>query len=330
MPLSFKVFDAESGAFTYSGAHDGLLLERYYKLLEERESGRLGTRPCLAALEQMLAEAPDFLEAHAYLAYQWFDQDKPKKALDAAMAGLAIANRLIPEGFHGSIEWGDVNNRAYLRLLHHALTTQVRLHRHKEALALIDIMLARNPNDNQGVRHLLGSEALRTKDYARARAVFEQEADYPPYLYELGLYHIIKSDWVSAATALRRGFVANPYIAEVLCGNPAPAPLAIWHDSDLAEPGVALDYVRTYGVLWRYMDYYVGFARWLFNHPRVMMEHAAILECQAALLWEREVDARTRLVEARDGLVEAIDDRLSVAIVTQRIGRDGRPVWPWM
>lgn len=56
--------------------------------------------------------------------------------------------------------------------------------------------------------------------------------------------------WVAAATALRRGFAANPYIAELLGGNPSPAPLAIWHGTNMTEPGGARKYIQMYGTYW--------------------------------------------------------------------------------
>jgi hypothetical protein len=69
-------------------------------------------------------------------------------------------------------------------------------------------------------------------DHGRARTVFEEEAyGFPPYFYELALCCMLNDDWVAAATALRRGFAANPYIAEILAGNPNPVPLAIWHST---------------------------------------------------------------------------------------------------
>jgi hypothetical protein len=52
---------------------------------------------------------------------------------------------------------------------------------------------------------------------------------YPPYIYDLGLLHLEEGDWVKAATALRKGFLSNPYIAERLCGHPDPRPLHITH-----------------------------------------------------------------------------------------------------
>lgn len=45
-----------------------------------------------------------------------------------------------------------------------------------------------NPNDNQGLRYLIGSEYLRAGDTARASKVISKEADhFPPYLYEAAL-----------------------------------------------------------------------------------------------------------------------------------------------
>ena len=50
-----------------------------------------------------------------------------------------------------------------------------------------------NPNDNQGVRLILGSEYLRAGDRAKAGKVLrEHAAEYPPYRYELGLLHLQK------------------------------------------------------------------------------------------------------------------------------------------
>ena len=199
---------------------------------------------------RLSASAPDFVNAYTHIAGYWHDQGKPKKTLDAALLGLKVANRHIPEGFTGHIEWVQLDNRPYLRLMNFAMLSYMRLKRHREVVAIIDLILARNPGDNQGVRDLLGSEALRAGQFDRAHAVLTKGADkYPPYFYELALCCMLKRDWIGAATALRRGIAANPYIAEFLSGNPYPLPLAIWHDSDLVEPGVAIDYIEQYGGL---------------------------------------------------------------------------------
>ncbi len=83
---------------------------------------------------------------------------------------------------------GHLDNRHYLRATHIALLSYMRLRRPRDAVTLIELMLARNPGDNQSVRYLLGSEAMRAGDHEYARKVFEEEADsYPPYFYELAL-----------------------------------------------------------------------------------------------------------------------------------------------
>lgn len=74
---------------------------------------------------------------------------------------------------------------------------------HKYAVTITELMLARNPADNQGVRLLLGSEALRAGDFDHASAVFEAEADcYPPYYHELSLTHILRDEWAPGAHEL--------------------------------------------------------------------------------------------------------------------------------
>jgi len=330
MPLQFEVFDAESGAFAYpDDCYDGLLAE-FDGLLDAHESGQLNDTRYVAALDRLLVEAPDFVDVHAHLASHWHRHGKPKKALDAALLGLSVSNRHIPESFNGRIEWGHLDNRPYLRAMHIALLSYMRLRRHKDAVTIIEIMLARNPADNQGVRFLLGSEALRAGDFVHARAVFEAEApDYPPYYYELALCHMLRNDWVLAATALRRGFAANPYIAEVLAGNPNPAPLAIWHGTSMAEPESATGYIQMHGTYWHNQPDSFAFTRWLFNHPMVLAERAAFMECKEAVLWENDASTRVKTCERERHLMARIDDTLSAAIVTKRKNRRGQTVWPW-
>ncbi|RJG27313.1 tetratricopeptide repeat protein [Massilia cavernae] len=330
MPLTFEVLDAESGVFTYPDEIYDAVMADFDGLLDEYESGQIGDKRYLVALERLLAEAPDFVDAYAHIATHWHQQGKPKKALDTALVGLSISNRLIPEGFTGRVEWGHLDNRPYLRAMHVALLSYMRLRRHKDAVTLIELMLARNPNDNQGVRFLLGSELLRAGDHDRARAVLEEEADgYPPYFYELALCHILRDDWVAAATALRRGFAANPYIAEILAGNPNPAPLAIWHGTNLAEPETAREYMQMYGMLWHRQPDSFAFTRWLFNHPKILAERAAIMECMEAVLWEPDAATRSELALRGRQLTASIDGTLSAAIVTKRKDRRGNVIWPW-
>ena len=330
--ITYEVFaDGESGAFCYPDEKFDALVEEFDGLLDSHQMGQIGDKPYLAVLARLLAAAPDFVDVHAHLASHWHNQGKPKKALDAALLGLSIANRLIPEGFNGRIEWGHLDNRPYFRAMHIALLSYMRLRRHKDAVTLIELMLARNPNDNQGVRYLLGSEAMRAGDHEKACTVFESEAySYPPYFYELALCYMLKDEWVPAATALRRGFGANPYIPEILGGNPNPQPLAIRHGTNFAEPEIAGDYVQMYGALWQQCPDSFAFTRWVFNHPKVMAERAAIMECKEAMLWESDGSARVVIMEQELRLTTSIDDTLSAAIVTKRKDRRGQIVWPWV
>lgn len=331
MPARFEILDADTGAFVFPDDPFDGLVATLDGLLDERERRASSEAAYVSGLQRLVHEEPDFIDAHAHLAYAWIEQGKPKKALDASLAGLARANRLIPEGFGGRIPWGHLENRPYLRAMHGAVLGAMRLRRHKDAVALIERMLAFNPNDNQGVRFLLGSELLRGGDAGRARAVIEPECgNYPPYLYELALLHLQGGEWVPAATALRRGFCANPYIAEALCGTPEPMPLAIWHGSNLAEPEAARDYLASYGALWLRRPDFVAFVRWLFQHSRVLTERAAVLACREELHWEREFQARSAVVDRLERLEAAIDDELSKALVVRMPDRKGQPIWPWM
>lgn len=331
MPLEFSQLDSESGAYVYVEEKFQRVTEEFDDLLEARRTGGITDKAYIAGLQRLATEEPKFIDVHAHLAFIFLEQAKPKKALEAALAGLGLSNRLIPEGFAGKIEWGNLENRPFLRALHGAALACIRLRRHADAIAMLEKTLAYNPMDNQGLRFLLGSEYLRAGDAAKARDFFVREAPhYPPYFYELALSHILQGEWIPAATALRRGFCANGYIAEMLGGHPNPEPLPIWHGSNRAEPETAAAYLEDYATLWSRKPEAKAFVRWLFNHPKVMLERARVLECQEALRWEESVAERTKLLLRQQQAEAAIDDTLSRQVIVQRKDREGQRVYPWV
>ena len=72
-----------------------------------------------ARVEAMLAKRPDFLEGWLALGtMRDLDEEPVERAIEAYKTGIEKAEALIPTGFEGRIEWHEIYNRFYLRLLH--------------------------------------------------------------------------------------------------------------------------------------------------------------------------------------------------------------------
>ncbi len=329
MTITLEVWE-DGAVFRYPERHDDAVQE-LDDLLDRDDAGQLSPSQYLTKLRDLVARHPEFIDGHAHLGSALYNQDKPKRALDAYMRGFALGAEAIPSDFHGMIEWSYLENRPFLRAAHGAVFCHLRLRQNRKALSLMEKMLAWNPNDNQGIRYIIGSEYLRAGDEDKAGAVFEAEgANYPPYRYELALLLLRQGKHTAAATSLRHGFIDNGYVAEILCGTPDPLPLAIWHGSNLAEPELAQGYVSQYGDLWHRTADAVAFLRWLHTHPKVMAERAAILEWKEALLWEHDFERRRLICEREEAASNRIDDCLSEEIVIENTDYYGRSVSPWL
>lgn len=328
-PLALEIFE-DGGVFRHGENHDEVV-EKLDEALEQREAGRITPAKYLKTLKTLIEHYPHFIDGYAHLGNALMEEGKPKLALQACLRGLEVGERAIPSDFTGPIEWGFLENRPFLRAAQGAMLCQLRLSQRRDALVLMEKMLAWNPNDNQGIRHLIGSEYLRAGELEKADRIFADEAaHYPPYYYERALLQLRAGEPVSAATSLRHGFVANGYVAEILCGNLDPTPLAIWHDSNLAAPETAHEYVEHCSGLWHHTPGAITFVRWLHTHPKVMIERAGILECQEALLWEHDPIRRRKILDREDAARIRIDNALSEEIVQSRVDRYGRQVAPWL
>ncbi len=120
-------------------------------MLDAYDADEISETSYINKLRRLAQREPDFIDIHAHLAYAFLEQNAPRKALNAALKGLAAGNRIIPESFCGEIIWMHPENRPYLRALYAAILANVHLQRHQDAVMLTDKILAYNPEDNQGL-----------------------------------------------------------------------------------------------------------------------------------------------------------------------------------
>ncbi|WP_201768084.1 tetratricopeptide repeat protein [Asticcacaulis benevestitus] len=327
--MTFSI-ETDGGMFRYD---DGIAaaVEALDRAIEDRESGGLSLTRYIAVLKDIIADHPDYIDGYAHLGFALKEQGKPKLALQACLSGYELGQAHMPVGFSGPIAWVWHENRPFLRAAQGLATCYSAIGRNRDAVVVMENLLRWNPSDNQGIRYMIGGGYLRLGDVLKASLIFDEEADhYPPYQYQLALIYLKQGRLTSAATRLRQAFTANGYIAEILCGNPEPAPLAIWHASNLAGPVTARDYVDAEGVLWRQTPNALAFLHWLYNHPKVLAERAVVLGFREALLWEYDLDARRALLDSERAAIAAIDDQLSDEIVVEHRDRSGQMHKPWL
>ncbi len=105
-------------------------------------------------LLELLAADLRCLDAHAHLGNLVYDR-QPEEGLRHFEIGMRIGELSLGESFEGTLNWGWIDNRPYLRCLHGYGLCLWRLKRLAEAERIFRRMLWLNPSDNQGARFLL-------------------------------------------------------------------------------------------------------------------------------------------------------------------------------
>lgn len=94
----------------------------------------------------------------------------------SAHAHIEQAYRLTQEVFPQwpkRLEWGFLENRAYLRAIHYKADLLCDQERPKEGLELRRLLLKLNPNDNQGIRYLVAGHYAGMID-EEVRSLFDE------------------------------------------------------------------------------------------------------------------------------------------------------------
>ena len=249
-----------------------------------------------------LRHDPLHCDAHNHIAIDLMDRGRLTDAAEHLRLALkGGARHLEREG--DKVEWGWLENRPYLRSLgNHALLLR-RRKRYREALAIHETMLTFNPNDNQGVRHLIGEEHHRIGELDAAIVAYESNLDNPDCCFGLALVLLqARRAPLEVGVALLGGFAMNRYVAPMLLGERWQL-LDGWHATNMAEPEWASDYVEAQGDLWRKVKQSAVLLRRWWSAPPVAEWRLRLDELMVALK-SQDLDKRRRLVSAQQELTD--------------------------
>ncbi|GAU71450.1 hypothetical protein SSP35_40_00160 [Streptomyces sp. NBRC 110611] len=113
------------------------------------------------ALLTAVREDPRQIDCWAHLGSHAFeraeaDDSALSEALGFYQTAVAVAELSLPPTFTGVLAWGELDNRPFHRALHGLGLTWWQLGDTKKATAVFGNSLWTNPDDNQGIRYLIG------------------------------------------------------------------------------------------------------------------------------------------------------------------------------
>jgi tetratricopeptide (TPR) repeat protein len=319
---------AQYGRFIRNWQHE----EALDVLIDKLEAGQLSHKQALMQARKLEATTPYNLEIQNFIANQLWALGLQDEATEVYERAYKQALAHIPKGFKGQITWGEVDNRPFLRLAHGTLLGLMRRRDKAQggeaAMVLAKQMLAWCPMDNIGVRFLLGDIALLQGDRPTAMQEYQKGApNSPAHRYQAALIAFREGDYVAACTCLRRGIVANPYIAEGLTGRTVLSEHLYWHASNVHGPEWAVDYLDSAACDWTRQE--TDFVDWVFNAPPVLKERAEMMALHEGMTYERDAEKRAPYAQRSLDFIDRITDTLSKKMVRKVKNRWADDVWPW-
>lgn len=207
-------------------------------------------RGALTHFRRALKHDANHADAHNHLGIAKLEARRLKDAERHFRTAVEGAERHL-ERDGALVPWGIIENRPYLRALSNLALVLTESRQHTEALAIYERLLALNPDDNQGVRWLIGLSYLRAGDDQRTVEAFERTCtEEVGCAFGLALARMrVGSPSAEIGEALLYGFGANRYVAPMLLGETWRR-LDGFHGSNMAEPEWAHDVVAAQAAFW--------------------------------------------------------------------------------
>ena len=229
-----------------------------------------GERPRAAkAFRRALKLDSQHADAHNHLGIVSLEARKLKEAELHFRAAIEGGQRHL-ERDGEEVHWGFITNRPYLRGLANLALVLAAQKKWPEVLAIHQRMLKLNPNDNQGVRWMIGVEYLRVGDNDGAVDAF-QKVMHEEVGCAFGLaLALLRRNGRSAKVgeALLTGFAANRYVAPMLLGETWER-LDGFSGTNMAEPEWAHDVIAAQAELWQAVPDSAKLLRFWWAAPQI-------------------------------------------------------------
>jgi len=208
-----------------------------------------------------------------------------------------------------------------MRALHGLGLTVWKQGRLEEAISIFKHMLKLNPDDNQGVRYLVGPIHHQMGNLEEAANWYERNGDNPHSLYNFGLALIQQDKLEEAAKVLIFAVFGNIYIAPMLLGDRLPK--RDWsHGTNLADPEYAEDYLIEYGSWWKREETSLVFLRAVWSSSDIQQSLNDFIAIRRAMKKARTIDERVSLMRASDRLCSPARVRKWAAKVSRQFERE--------
>lgn len=255
-----------------------------------------------------LRKWPGHVDAMQHLGLAAFERGRLAEAARHFQAALELGQHTLEfdEEAPERARWCVLENRPYLRALANLGLTRARQKRHAEALVIYERLVELNPDDNQGIRYLIGEQHHRAGRLDDALAAYREAREgvwtEPGVAFGLALALHQKGQRDAATRAVIDAFAANRYVAPMLLGLPWERAQG-YHGTSFAEPEHALGYVQGAGELWR-KDRAAGrlLSVW-WQAPAVRAWLVELAQCMVALDASASPEAHMRAQERRRRLL---------------------------
>jgi tetratricopeptide (TPR) repeat protein len=224
-------------------------LERAQDLVYEAFES-VGRRRVILA-RRALELSPDCADAYVVLAEEAAGPARARPLYEAGVAaaeralGLEVMTREVGQF------WSVLDTRPYMRARLGLAQTLVDLDRVDEAVGHYRELLRLNPNDNQGVRHLLLAELVLAHRDDEARALLQEYKDdiMAAWPYTWALVEFRNGHRAEALALATRALEMNPHVPETLALDLEERP-PIGESMAVGSLDEAIDYVDQLGDAW--------------------------------------------------------------------------------
>ncbi len=234
--------------------------------------------------DEWLADAYNGLAGIAEAHENWEEAEaRYEEAYQRAREALGTES---PEAYYW---WGELDTRPYMRARQGLGWVYWQTGRYEAAITEYEALLRLNPNDNQGVRYLIGPLYQLAGDLDGALDAYDDYAEQypddrgdPHHTYSWGLALYRSGDGQGALHRWYQGFFQNLYVPPLLLGE-TPPEIDAWHRTNLEYPYYAEEYVARYGELWDRASEARQALRRLWHDPDVEARRDRWLELGQAL-----------------------------------------------